>query len=222
VAAGGSFRIIAVTAQTTDAGGWNSYTQWDNFVNTTANTYGGVTYQSQAVTGWLPMVSVGATNARDHIGGYQTNVPFYLVDGTLVAPSATTTSGGLWSATYVAGTGFATKINLTLDGSVKNGNNVWSNTQGDGTSLGGNWDYYSNTAAGNTTTRAGSFPRGWIYNGNNTVGTANNYVYMVSPVLTASAAVPEIDPAMGSSALSLVAGVLAMIEQRRRRAILVA
>ena len=35
-------------------------------------------------------------------------------------------------------------------------------------------------------------------------------------------AVPEIDPAMGGSALSLVAGVLAMIEQRRRRAMLVA
>ncbi|RLS35825.1 MAG: hypothetical protein DWH79_01020 [Planctomycetota bacterium] len=34
--------------------------------------------------------------------------------------------------------------------------------------------------------------------------------------------VPEIDPATGSSALSLVAGVLAMIEQRRRRATLVA
>jgi len=32
-----------------------------------------------------------------------------------------------------------------------------------------------------------------------------------------AAAVPEIDPATGGSALSLVAGVLAMIEQRRRR-----
>jgi hypothetical protein len=30
-------------------------------------------------------------------------------------------------------------------------------------------------------------------------------------------AVPEIDPAAGASALSLVAGLLAMIEQRRRR-----
>ena len=39
---------------------------------------------------------------------------------------------------------------------------------------------------------------------------------------TGSAAVPEIDPAMGGSALSLVAGVLAMIEQRRRRAMIVA
>ena len=35
-------------------------------------------------------------------------------------------------------------------------------------------------------------------------------------------AVPEIDPATGGSALSLVAGVLAMIEQRRRRAMLAA
>ena len=34
--------------------------------------------------------------------------------------------------------------------------------------------------------------------------------------------VPEIDPATGGSALSIVAGVLAMIEQRRRRAALVA
>jgi autotransporter-associated beta strand protein len=37
-----------------------------------------------------------------------------------------------------------------------------------------------------------------------------------------SAPVPEIDPGTGSSALSVVAGVLAMIEQRRRRATLVA
>jgi len=38
--------------------------------------------------------------------------------------------------------------------------------------------------------------------------------------LASPAAVPEIDPATGSSAISLVAGVLAMIEQRRRRAAL--
>ena len=35
-------------------------------------------------------------------------------------------------------------------------------------------------------------------------------------------AVPEIDPAMGANALSLIAGVLAMIEQRRRRSKVVA
>jgi len=42
---------------------------------------------------------------------------------------------------------------------------------------------------------------------------------LASPV---ASGVPEIDPATGGSALSLVAGVLAMIEQRRRRAKLVA
>ena len=50
-----------------------------------------------------------------------------------------------------------------------------------------------------------------------------NYAFRgvdLSPV--AVVATPEIDPAMGGSALSLVAGVLAMIKQRRRRATLVA
>jgi len=48
---------------------------------------------------------------------------------------------------------------------------------------------------------------------------SNNGVLTIG---TATSPVPEIDPAMGGSALSLVAGVLAMIEQRRRRAMLVA
>ena len=39
---------------------------------------------------------------------------------------------------------------------------------------------------------------------------------------TTNSAVPEIDPATGSSALSLIAGVVALIEQRRRRAKVVA
>jgi hypothetical protein len=35
--------------------------------------------------------------------------------------------------------------------------------------------------------------------------------------LTVTSAVPEIDPATSGSALSLVAGMLAILEQRRRR-----
>lgn len=54
-----------------------------------------------------------------------------------------------------------------------------------------------------------------------------NFGYFGTPMMTvfassSTSSVPEIDPATGSSALSLVAGVLAMIEQRRRRATLVA
>jgi hypothetical protein len=44
---------------------------------------------------------------------------------------------------------------------------------------------------------------------------------LIAGVGPVPAPVPEIDPAIGGSALSLVAGVLAMIEQRRRRATLV-
>jgi hypothetical protein len=66
--------------------------------------------------------------------------------------------------------------------------------------------------------------------GSPTIGTQNLIIDGVgynesirgTIVTTDSAAVPEIDPATGVSALSLVAGVLAMIEQRRRRATLVA
>ena len=59
--------------------------------------------------------------------------------------------------------------------------------------------------------------------GNITVEAAGITTVAGGPITVgSSAAVPEIDPATGSSALSLVAGVLAMIEQRRRRAKLVA
>jgi len=51
-------------------------------------------------------------------------------------------------------------------------------------------------------------------NGLNTNATA----YQAVSALNSGSNVPEIDPAAGGSALSLVTGVLAMIEQRRRRA----
>ena len=53
-------------------------------------------------------------------------------------------------------------------------------------------------------------------------GTMSSYRDVVVSYTYTPSAVPEIDPATGGSALSLVAGVLAMIEQRRRRATLVA
>ena len=78
-------------------------------------------------------------------------------------------------------------------------NMVWRNGYGDTTVYqAGDGGGYWNSPTFNPTTSGG----GWI------IGS-------VFPV-------PEIDPATGSSALSLVAGVLAMIEQRRRRAMLVA
>ena len=72
-----------------------------------------------------------------------------------------------------------------------------------------NNDIYSATIGGGDAWFGGSFSP-TVVGGAWTLGTA------------APSAVPEIDPATGGSALSLVAGVLAMIEQRRRRAMLVA
>ena len=61
--------------------------------------------------------------------------------------------------------------------------------------------------------------------GDTVLGSArdpNNDYATVYFTQTGETSAPEIDPATGGSALSLVAGVLAMIEQRRRRATLVA
>jgi hypothetical protein len=51
---------------------------------------------------------------------------------------------------------------------------------------------------------------------------AEDIGFRLASSVSGPSGVPEIDPATGGSALSLVAGVLAMIEQRRRRATLVA
>ena len=66
-----------------------------------------------------------------------------------------------------------------------------------------------------------------VTNTQSVYGTIANPTYQSSTLGTYNmqiqvAVVPEIDPAMGGSALSLIAGVLAMIEQRRRRDKLVA
>jgi hypothetical protein len=72
---------------------------------------------------------------------------------------------------------------------------------------------------------------GWVAAGNHEIkwivpaftGSINsNTAYMALNDVVLTSAVPEIDPATGGSAFSLVAGMLAMIEQRRRRAVLVA
>jgi hypothetical protein len=87
-----------------------------------------------------------------------------------------------------------------------------------------NWDNQFNSGMGTVS----GYGASWL-----AVGTmwSNFSAPYFSPIVdgawtlgtrSAPSAVPEIDPATGGSALSLVAGVLAMIEQRRRRAALVA
>ncbi|MEN9667779.1 MAG: hypothetical protein RLZZ326_4142 [Planctomycetota bacterium] len=89
---------------------------------------------------------------------------------------------------------------------------------------------FTKNQANNSSVRSLSGP-GWVAAGNHEIkwivpaftgSTNSNTDYMMLNDVVLTAAVPEIDPATGGSALSLVAGMLAMIEQRRRRAMLVA
>jgi len=84
-----------------------------------------------------------------------------------------------------------------------------------------NW-YYDNANSNNSTgvwsipstrTYAGSYDGGSTWSG----GDGYGYLFSIGATATAPSSVPEIDPATGGSALSLIAGALAMIEQRRRR-----
>jgi hypothetical protein len=112
--------------------------------------------------------------------------------------------GGTLNATSTSlelSTGSLLKFQEDNNNSFISWANAWNMGMGTVTSYEG---AFSNTLLWST----GAFSP--VVSGAWTVGTAS------------SSAVPEIDPATGGSAFSLVAGVCAMIEQRRRRAILVA
>jgi len=94
----------------------------------------------------------------------------------------------------------------------------------------GQWDPYGNYPEPNQDGYFGvRFPDGsggWNYGwvdvqwlgGNTRFGMAAVETTLNTPILAGqTSAVPEIDPASAGSAMSLVAGVLAMVEQRRRR-----
>jgi formylglycine-generating enzyme required for sulfatase activity len=91
------------------------------------------------------------------------------------------------------------------------------------------WNDLDGAAGSSRGLRGGNWKAGSAFNLSSSFSNSvdpsleNNVIgfRLASPV-SGPSGVPEIDPAMGSSALSLVAGVLAMIEQRRRRAALVA
>ena len=62
----------------------------------------------------------------------------------------------------------------------------------------------------------------WYFSYNSVVsGTATSYRDVSVTYTYTPSAVPEIDPATGGSALSLVAGLAAILDQQRRRAALV-
>ena len=117
---GDTFRVVFLTDGTTLATSSN-IDYYNSFVNTQA---GSVTYDGQAVT-FTAIASTSTVNAIDNIPG-SSSAPVYLVNGTEVASSTTTATGGLWSGTIMS------PIDLDLAGKTGFLYPVWTGTQASG------------------------------------------------------------------------------------------
>ena len=205
---GDQFRFLFLTSGTqaatsTDIGGYNT------FVNSQAS---GATYQGSVVS-WNVVGSTATVNARDNVGGFGTNVPVYLTNGTILAGDLTTSSSnkGLWSGTlFTAPTigidGNSVTSSFAYTGSQPNGTGVTSRQLGAA----------SFVQYGDPTVNIGTFGRYFSINAMpNSIAT---YYYGVSSELTVPNGVPEIDPAGMGSVLALVSGTLGLLERKRSRA----
>jgi hypothetical protein len=124
-----------------------------------------------------------------------------------------------FSTQPVSITGLSVMLQPNTDYAVVARGNVFDSYEDEGTRDGAlRW-----TAVTDTSHTGDGFVSGFWYSidSGSSWNTDSRYTVKMS-VLASASAVPEIDPATGGTALSLVAGVLAMIEQRRRRATLVA
>ena len=148
------------------------------------------------------------------------------------APTAVTAGEtGIGSA---GSTGNSANYNRGADWNGQDGNVTTVGTNG-GPSFYGAFDMSGNVYEWNDLTgaagssrglRGGDWSDGSVFDLSSSAaypfGPSGEYINVGFRLASPVSGVPEIDPAMGGSALSLVAGVLAMIEQRRRRAMLVA
>ena len=133
------------------------------------------------------------------------------------ATSGTTSFGGSGNGNFTglvtSGTGTAhldatlTSLNLPDTTAFQLNSNPYVGVLYWRNNLSSSSDYYAATSGGGPQFRSSTYSP--------TVGSAWTIGTNAAP--PAPSNVPEIDPATGSSALSLAAGVLAMIEQRRRR-----
>jgi len=205
---GDKFRFIFVTSGTTQAlSGDIAY--YNSFVNTEA---GGATYDSAIVT-WKAVGSTSTVDARDNVGGYNSLVPIYLVNGTRVANDLTENSGGFWSNQLLPGSQLNMYIGGTTIGALRK---PWTGSHDDGTKhedyhLGTNYST-PNVLIGNTTLDNNFI---WDTSGNKTF---SRLMWGISSELMVSGTpVPEIDPAGMGSVLALVTGALGLLERRRRQ-----
>lgn len=122
--AGDTFRFLFLTTGSTAAVSGN-IADYDAFVS---NQAGAATYRGSPIS-WFAVGSTAALAARDHVGGFSTNVPVYLVTGTKVAGNLGTGAEGLWSGSLMAG------VNYGIDGLeiVSSPPFTWTGSNPDGT-----------------------------------------------------------------------------------------
>jgi len=204
---------------------------------------GAYTLVGGQTTGTAPAVNPGATfyvptedqwyKAAYYMGGGTSAGYWDFATQSDSNPTAVTAgSTGIGSA---GSTGNFANYLTAADWNSQNGNVTTVGTNGGPSAYGafdmnGNlteWNDLTGAAGSSRGLRGGSWNPNVAFNLSSSQGGSvdpsfenNNIGFRLASQVPSG--VPEIDPATGSSALSLVAGVLAMIEQRRRRATLVA
>jgi hypothetical protein len=197
VSAGESFRFVFITDATTLATS-SSIATYNSFVNAQA---GGATYNGSVVT-WDAIGSTSSASAINNVG--QTQAPVYLVDGTLVTTS--TTSTGLWSGSI------SNPIDEDISGmGVHTGSTgVWTGTNTNGSASANHLGDFFGVIIGASTVTNGTWVNNGVWPSDNTSGVF--HMYGISQVLTA---VPE--PSSLALAGTAEIGVVAFVSCRRRR-----
>ena len=199
---GDPFRFLFVTAGLTTATMSDLGSYYNSWVQGQAGgaTYGGVTVN------WKAVGSTVLTSAAFNVGGFGTNVPVYLVDGTRLARSMGRTYGeGLWGGSLEA------NPSLGIDGSVVSGL-AWTGSDTQGLTVPERALGWGTTIYGTTTQRDGS----WISYQWYLDKSSFLHMYGLSEELNASSPpVPEIDPAGMGAVLAVVTGALGLRERRR-------
>ena len=168
------FRFAIVTDEGTTATS-STIADYNSFVNTQA---GGATYNGNVVT-WSAIASTDTVSAIGNVG--QTQDPVYLVDGTKVTTS--TTTSGLWSGDLLH------PINLDVSGMLTSAGEVWTGTNPDGTGTAG-------FTLGNPTPLAGvgsptRSDNGWVAIGSDLQGTSRVLYGISQDLIVSVPAIPE-------------------------------
>lgn len=197
---GDPFRFLFVTAATI-AGTSSDIATYNSFVQSQGSgaRYNGVTVN------WKAIGTTATVNARDNVGGYGSLVPVYLPSGVRIADDMGITGKGLWSGFLYSAP------DELLDGTAANAT-PWTGTR--------NWGGVADSLGtlGQSSAAIGQSSQSFFWSARFGNYTTSSYaMFGVSEQLTATAAVPEIDPAGIGSMLALIGGGLGLLERRRKR-----